>query len=86
MPGSLCNGVPTDQPMKHESNAYCRGVAYRAGGTAAARPKTDNPFDETGRPVDHASWDRGWDLADAAAGGTLDDPGCCAGRGMAISA
>ncbi len=86
MPGQWCNGVDTDQPYVIESRAYCEGMAYRQGGTAVQRPKTDNPF-PTWDTVNRANWDRGWDVADAAAGGTISaaNAGCCALRGAAVS-
>lgn len=88
MPGVFCNGVDTDQPYVSESRAYCEGMLYRAGGTALQRPITDNPHAVASDPIDNANWDRGWTLADDNAGGTISkaDAGCCAARGLAVSA
>lgn len=85
MPGSLCNGKDTDQPYINRSRAYCQGFLYRLGGTAAARPKTNNPYgaDQETAKVD---WDLGWDTCDGAANTTLTRAvsGCCPGEGQTV--
>ena len=85
MPGVFCNGKPTDQPYVIESRAFCRGMAYRQGGTGAARPITDNPF-PTWDTVARASWDRGWTVANDNAGSNIPDAqaACCPLRGAAV--
>ena len=87
MPGTYCNGKPEEQPFVKESQAFCEGMLYRAGGTGAERPVTDDPFGNDS-PTESAAWVRGWGVADAAAGGTISatDAGCCAARDLAVSA
>ena len=87
MPGYLCTGVSTDKGfLPKESRAYSEGIYYRAGGTAAARPKTSNPH-ATGSSA-HNAWDAGWDLAHAAATSTItaSDAPCVAVPTNTISA
>jgi hypothetical protein len=88
MPGKLCNGVPTHQPYVSNAWAYCEGMAYRASGTAAAKPITGNPHSATGDPVDWQNWNRGWTAADGESGGTIPAlvAGCCALAGVAVAA
>ena len=70
MPGYLCTGVATDKGfLPKESRAYSEGIYHRAAGTAAAKPKTDNPH-AAGSSA-HNAWDAGWDLAHAAATTTI---------------
>lgn len=79
MAGKLCFGqVRNNAGAGHisQSKAYCEGAKWRAQGTALAFPKTDNPH-EAGSE-DAEAWDLGWDVAQAAAGGTLGTVGCCA--------
>jgi len=72
MPGSLCNGEPSQQPLLKESKAYCEGRAFHAG-NGIANPITGNPFPD-GLPTDQAAWDKGWqDRQDSVAG----TGGCC---------
>jgi hypothetical protein len=53
-----------------EAKAFSEGIYYRAGGTLAGRPLTDNPH-PVGSP-DHDAWDRGWAVADdVAPAGTI---------------
>lgn len=89
MPGKFCNGKPTEQPFVKESQAYCEGMAYRAGGTAVQRPVTDDPYGND-RPVESAAWIRGWSAAEAVAQGsgtiTGADAGCCGLRGLSVAA
>ena len=87
MPGSLCNGVDTDQPYINRSRAYCQGFLYRLGGTAIARPITDNPYDATERPTNNKDWNTGWNACEAQAGNTLTraETGCCPGEGQTVS-
>ena len=81
MPGRLCTGQPENNigaGRLSQSKAYCEGMAYRASGTFAAKPVTDNPH-VPGSP-DAGSWDLGWIVADDASGGNVSkaDLGCCA--------
>jgi hypothetical protein len=46
------------------ARAFSEGIYHRAGGTAAARPLTDNPH-EVGSE-NHDAWDRGWAVANSA--------------------
>ena len=81
MPGKLCFGKVTNNAgagMLRESKAYCEGMAYRASGTAVAKPITDNPHvadSEAG-----IAWDTGWSTADNNVGSTVPATslGCCA--------
>lgn len=63
MAGKMCTlTTPGNQYLPKESKACSEGVYYRAGGTLAGRPKTDNPH-----PVGtsaHNAWDAGWQIAD----------------------
>ena len=85
MPGALCNGKDTDQPYINRSRAYCQGQQYRLSGTAAARPKTNNPYGAE-QPVAKIDWDRGWDAIDAQADQVLTraTTGCCPGEGQTV--
>lgn len=56
-------------PGSKEYRAWDEGWRYRYGGTAAANPKTDNPFDSTKQPSQYAAWDFGWDAANTNATG-----------------
>lgn len=78
MPGKICDGNDASLNEIRNSKAYCEGMAYRAGGTAAGRPLTGNPYDGDGSEAETA-WDAGWAVADGAAGGTLTKTqmGCC---------
>ena len=77
MAGKICTGSADGNAFNpRESSAYCDGMAYRASGTAAAKPKSDNPFDGDGSEAETA-WDAGWDFADAAKGGAIDATGTC---------
>lgn len=81
MAGKLCTGVARNNVAGknfRSSTAYCEGINWRAGGTLAGRPVTDNPH-EAGSEA-NASWTAGWTLADAAApAGVVDaaDAPCC---------
>jgi len=84
MSGKLCFGATAPQNNAgagriRTSNAFCEGINYRASGTAVAKPAADNPH-ESGSDAWNA-WDDGWDLANAATGGTLGAQGCCAPTG-----
>ncbi len=81
MPGSLCNGVPTDQPYVKRSNSYCRGFYDRA---LVSSPT--NPFDQTENPVDFGDYAQGVTDCSAFAGSTLTraDVACCAGSGLTV--
>ena len=79
MAGKLCNGDKDISAVKaRNSIAYCEGLVYRAGGTAVARPKTDNPQLAGSEAAD--AWDLGWEAAQASAGSAMTkaDVGCCA--------
>jgi len=82
MPGKLCFGSVVHNNAGsgrlRTSKSFCEGIAYRASGTAVAKPAEDNPH-QTGSDAFDA-WDDGWDLANAEAGGTLAS-GCCAPTG-----
>ena len=79
MAGKACVGkAENNSDLIKESRAYCEGISHRAQGTAVAFPITGNP---------HASlsdaggaWDRGWTVADDAAGTTVAATAapCCA--------
>ena len=85
MPGTLCNGVDTDQPYINRSRAYCQGFLYRLEGTAVAKPKTDNPYGAD-QEVAKVDWDTGWDNCNAQAGNALTRAmtGCCPGEGQTV--
>lgn len=80
MAGKLCFGSNYNNAgAAHlsSSKAFCEGVRHRHGGTAIARPITDNPHVIGSQ--DHDAWDAGWTLANSAAPGVLDLSGtCCA--------
>ena len=60
-----------------QAKAFSEGIYWRAQGTAAAYPITDNPQDGTGSE-EEAAWDRGWTVANNAAASTIsqsDAPG-----------
>jgi len=79
MPGKLCTGKNENSAFNpNQSRVYCEGMAYRASGTAAAKPLTDNPH--VAGSAAAVTWDRGWTLANSAAGGNVakSDLGCCA--------
>lgn len=80
MAGQMCNGVLTYRAaISKNSKAFSEGLLHRAGGTAAARPITDNPHDGTGSEAE-ACWDAGWNVANSAAPGaiTRSDAPCVA--------
>ena len=52
-----------------DGRAFGEGVMYRASGTAAAKPKANNPLDAGSEAA--LAWNLGWDLAEANAGGTI---------------
>ena len=78
MAGKICDGNDASLGEIRNSRAYCEGMAYRASGTGAGNPISDNPYDGTGTE-EEAAWDAGWNAAAGAAGGNLDinDMGCC---------
>ena len=86
MAGKMCNGGGrlTSAAKVSPSRAFCEGMLYRSGGTAVQKPKIDNPLEGE----DLTAWDSGWDVAEAAKGGTISaaDAGCCAMVGVAVSA
>jgi hypothetical protein len=70
MPGKLCQGGKRNNigaGRLSGSKAYCEGMSYRASGSAAAKPKTDNPHEQNSE--DAIAWNNGWDLATANVGG-----------------
>ena len=80
MSGKMCTGAITgNAALPHQSIAFCEGVAYRASGTAAAKPITGNPHDTDGSEAETA-WDAGWTAADDEAGSSLSGT-CCAPTG-----
>ena len=56
-------------PGSKEYRAWDQGYLYRHGGTAAARPAGDNPFDQNSHPAERTAWADGWDTANAAQAG-----------------
>ena len=81
MSGSLCFGSAYNNAGKgrlRSSKAFCEGLEYRAGGTAAGRPKTDNPGQSNSDVL--IAWYDGWDVAQASAGGQIpnSEAPCCA--------
>ena len=85
MPGKLCDGATmynAGAGRLSASKAYCEAIAYRAAGSAIAHPKLFNPHPPSSE--DGLAWDRGWDKAQASAGGELSkaDRGCCAATGV----
>ena len=52
-----------------DCKAFGEGVMYRAAGTAAAQPKTDNPH--LANSATALAWNLGWDLAQANTGGII---------------
>ncbi len=74
-----CTGNQTgNSDLIKESRAFCEGVAYRAQGTAAAFPQTDNPHGPSSDA--YFTWLTGWAVANDAAGGVVDPAlvSCCA--------
>lgn len=63
MAGKLCDGNDASLLEVRYSRAYCEGMQYRSGGTAAERPLTGNPYDSDGTEAETA-WDAGWNYAD----------------------
>jgi len=74
-----CTGTQTNSSdLMRESRSFCEGISHRAQGTAVAFPVTDNPHAAASDAG--VAWIAGWDLAEAAAGGTVtaSDASCCA--------
>ena len=64
-----------------EAKAFCDGMAYRLSGTAAGKPKANNPYkvapySTTTDAQIIAAWDNGWDSADANNPGALVPYNC----------
>ena len=80
-----CDGS-TNNPKLKESKAYCEGMLYRTTGTLLVSPKANNPH-LAGTPEADA-WDRGWDAAETASGGTITAAiaGCCGTIGLIVEA
>ena len=81
MAGKMCFGSTYNNAGAghlRSSKAFCEGIEYRTGGTAVARPKADNPHQSGSDAAD--AWDTGWDIAQAAAGGSVTPSSapCCA--------
>ena len=72
MAGKMCTGAVTNNSyLPKESKAFSEGVHYRAGGTLAGRPVTDNPHVATTSAG--VAWIAGWTVADdVAPAGTID--------------
>jgi len=81
MPGKLCTGKKQNNAgagRLRNSKSFCEGMAYRASGTAIAKPVTDNPHQAGNEASD--AWILGWTIADDGAGGNVSKAslGCCA--------
>ena len=50
-------------PGSKEYKAWDAGAQYRFSGPAASVPITDNPFSQTGRPLEYQAWRDGWNEA-----------------------
>ena len=72
MAGKMCTGAVTGNSfLPKESKAFSEGVYYRAGGTLAGRPSSDNPH-ASGSSA-YTAWLAGWTVADdVAPAGTID--------------
>lgn len=85
MSGKLCTGFTLPHTggaaVLKQSHSFCEGLHYRAGGTEAERPLTDNPH-LANFPA-YISWLAGWTLADNNKGGSVTraECGCCAAPG-----
>ncbi len=75
MAGRMCTGAVTNQSyLLKETKAFSEGIYYRAGGTFAGRPSSDNPH-----PADssaYVAWLAGWQLASDSGGTTIDPTEC----------
>lgn len=71
----------TYYPGSKEYRAWDEGYRYRYGGTAASRPKADNPYTaiQTKLPAEFAAWNYGWDWANQNTAGTREMPNVVAG-------
>ena len=70
--GKILTGSPPQgqyAPGSKEMRAWDEGNRYRHSGTAAQRPSTDNPFNQTNDPMRYNAWDAGWATADAMTAG-----------------
>jgi len=77
MPGKEYTGVgSTNRFNPRHQKAFCDGMAYRLGDTAANRPKANNPFSTSTENEAKLAWDAGWDSAHANAGGALVPLNC----------
>ena len=79
MPGKMCTGrVENNAGNMKNSKAFCEGIRYRASGTGAQAPVTDNPHGAGSESA--IAWQTGWTIADDAAGGNVSKGqlGCCA--------
>ncbi len=59
----------TYYPGNKEYRAWDEGWRYRHGGTAIARPITDNPYDANDRPAESKAWNAGWNESNGNTGG-----------------
>ena len=64
--------------------AFCDGMAYRASGTAAGKPKANNPFSTSVDNECKLAWDSGWDSADANKGGALVPLNCALSGNVSV--
>jgi len=67
----LYSGVAIKKFDPRAAKAFCDGMAYRQSDTALNAPSTDNPFDVTIEFDCYEGWAKGWNEADALAGGNL---------------
>ena len=73
---STASGLGTYYPGSKEYRAWDEGYRYRYAGTAAERPKANNPYTaiQAKLPSEFAAWDNGWDWADQNSAGTREMP------------
>ena len=84
MAGKQYTGVgSTNRYNPKFQKAFCEGMAYRASGTAAGKPKVNNPH--ISGSENYLAWNAGWDSADANKGGTLVPLNCGLGA-VSVSA
>ncbi len=78
MPKPCTGGETNNADLIKESRAFCEGLQYRASGSQAARPFSDNPH-PVGSYASEA-WGDGWFVAAGSSGGTIpaSEAPCCA--------
>ena len=70
MPGTICNGVPTDLPHLRETKAFCEGLrTATTGGLIDANPHPANSDDA-------ANWARGFNAYNGGVG-SASQVCCC---------